>query len=311
MNPEMVTPELLARSVIAVPPLARHEDLRLNHQANRKLIGYLESGGISTLLYGGNAVFYHISLSEMEEVLRCLADSASAGTTVIPSVGPAFGTMMDQAIIVREFAFPTVMVLPQAEIATSAGRALGTRIFAERFGKPVVLYLKHDGAMTVSDVQHLCDEGIVSAIKYAVVRKDPKQDDYLKHLVDEVDPRLIVSGIGEQPALDHMKHFQLQGFTSGCVCVAPGMSQAILLAAQKGQWEVADRLRVKFEALEDLRNAINPIRVLHSAVRLAGVADTGTILPLLSPTSSVEDQSIGEAAQKLFDQEVEYRHQRA
>jgi len=108
-----------------------------------------------------------------------------------------------------------------------------------------------------------------------------------------------------------MKHFQLQGFTSGCVCVAPGMSQAILLAAQKGQWEVADRLRVKFEALEDLRNAINPIRVLHSAVRLAGVADTGTILPLLSPTSSVEDQSIGEAAQKLFDQEVEYRHQRA
>jgi hypothetical protein len=46
------------------------------------------------------------------------------------------------------------MVLPQAEIATSAGTRLeGTRTFAERYGKPVVLYLKHENAMSIADVQ--------------------------------------------------------------------------------------------------------------------------------------------------------------
>ena len=188
MNTETITPELLGRSVIAVPPLARHVDYRLKHVANGQIIRYLEAGGISTLLYGGNAVFYHISLAEYAEVLRCLVDSASANTTVIPSVGPAFGTMLDQVVVLREFAFPTVMILPQAEIATSAGRAQGTRIFAERYGKPVVLYLKHENAMSIADVQRIVDEGIVCAIKYAVVRPDPAKDDYLKHLVDVVNP---------------------------------------------------------------------------------------------------------------------------
>ncbi len=299
MNIEPITPELLGRSVIAVPPLARHADFRLNHQANKELIHFIESGGITTLLYGGNAVFYHIALSEYAEVLRCLADSAGAMTTVIPSVGPAFGFMLDQAVVLREFAFPTVMVLPQAEIATSAGRAQGTRIFAERYGKPVVLYLKHENAMSIADVQRIVDEGLVCAIKYAVVKQDPKQDDYLKHLIDVVNPQIIVSGIGEQPAIDHLRHFGINGFTSGCVCCAPDLSQEMLLAIKAGDWMKAESIRKTFEPLENLRNSINPIRVLHSAVRLAGIADTGPVLPLLSPPTNHEEEAIAAAAAAL------------
>ena len=299
MNTETITPELLGRSVIAVPPLARHVDYRLNHVANGQIIRYIEAGGISTLLYGGNAVFYHISLAEYAEVLRCLADTASATTTVIPSVGPAFGTMMDQVVVLREFSFPTVLVLPQAEIATSAGRAQGTRIFAERYGKPVVLYLKHENAMSIADVQRIVDEGIVCAIKYAVVRPDPAQDDYLKHLVDVVNPDIIVSGIGEQPAIVHLRQFHLNGFTSGCVCVKPALSQEMLLAIKAKNLERAEEIRQIFEPLEDLRNSINPIRVLHSAVRLAGIADTGPILPMLTPPTEAEEEKIGSVAKNL------------
>jgi hypothetical protein len=45
----------LARSVIAVPPLARFPNLELNPAANRALIGHLEEGAVTTRMYGGNA----------------------------------------------------------------------------------------------------------------------------------------------------------------------------------------------------------------------------------------------------------------
>ena len=34
--------------------------------------------------------------------------------------------------------------------------------------------------------------------------------------------------------------------------------------------------------LEDLRDGISPLRVLHAAVHLAGIADTGPLLPYLA-----------------------------
>ena len=49
-------------SVIAVPPLARREDLSFDAIENGRLIRHIESGGVSTLLYGGNALFYHIRI---------------------------------------------------------------------------------------------------------------------------------------------------------------------------------------------------------------------------------------------------------
>jgi dihydrodipicolinate synthase/N-acetylneuraminate lyase len=210
--------------------------------------------------------------------------------------------MMDQLHVLKEFAFPTVMILPQGEIATSSGRTQGTRIFAESFGKPIVLYLKHENAMSVADVQRLVDEGIVCAIKYAVVHQDPAKDEYLKHLIDVVDPNIIVSGIGEQPAIVHLRQFHLNGFTSGCVCVQPALSQEMLHAIKASNWERAEQIRNIFQPLEDLRNSIHPIRVLHAAVRLAGIADTGPILPLLSPTTLAEDERIEAAATVLRSQ---------
>ena len=63
MNTATITPETLSNSVIAVPPLARDADLNVCATENAKIMQHLETGGIRTLLYGGNAVFYHIALS--------------------------------------------------------------------------------------------------------------------------------------------------------------------------------------------------------------------------------------------------------
>jgi len=294
----------IAQSVIAVPPLARNVDLSLNADANRQMIQYLEAGGIKSILYGGNANFYHIQLSEYESLLTLLRESVAADTWVIPSVGPAYGTMMDQADVVRQFDFPTVMILPHGDLATASGIATAVRHFVEKAGIPIVLYIKHKGWIDVPSVKQLVDDGLVSMIKYAIVLDDPSDDPYLRELVGEVDPNLIVSGIGEQPAIVHVRDFGLASFTSGCVCVAPSMSMQMLATVQEKDYGKAEDLRSKFCGLEDLRNGIHPIRVLHDAVRLADICDTGAILPLLSHTTEAEQQNIKEAALALREMEA-------
>ncbi len=300
MDTNAITPETLSRSVIAVPPLARDANLKLCATENAKIISHLEAGGIRTLLYGGNAVFYHVALAEYSEILAMLQEYPGEDTAVVPSVGPAYGTSMDQAAILRDFDFPTTMVLPARDIATSAGCATGIRKFAEAYGKPIVLYIKFEGYLEPKDAQALVDDGVVNWVKYAIVREDPVQDDYLSELVSRVNPEIIVSGIGEQPAITHVNGFGMNSFTSGCVCVAPSFSMKMLQALKAGNLEGADSIRQIFEPLEDLRNAINPIRVLHAAVAGAGIADTGPILPFLDEVDDDSREKIARAARELL-----------
>ena len=65
-----ITPDRLVASVLAVPPLCRRADGNgIDEGENRKLIRHIESGGVNTLLYGGNANFYHLPLAEHEAML--------------------------------------------------------------------------------------------------------------------------------------------------------------------------------------------------------------------------------------------------
>jgi dihydrodipicolinate synthase/N-acetylneuraminate lyase len=301
MNTAEITSQTLSSSIISVPPLARNEDASLNHGENRKIIQHLEAGGVSTLLYGGNAILYHVALSEFAEMLQMLAESAGENSLVIPSVGPGYGTMMDQAAILREFDFPTAMILPTRDVVTSAGVMTAVRNFVEAYGKPAVLYIKHDGFIDVSDVKRLMDDGLISWIKYAIVRENTSDDDYLRSLVDTVGSAKIVSGIGEQPAIVHLRDFGLTGFTSGCVCVAPKLSMDMLRAIKAGDFETAEQIRSTFEPLENLRNEINPIRVLHTAVAQAGIATSGPLIPLLSEVSEADRARIQQAAAQLLE----------
>jgi dihydrodipicolinate synthase/N-acetylneuraminate lyase len=290
----------LTASVLAVPPLARKADHSLNESENTKLIAHIEAGGIRTLLYGGNANFYHLPLSEYDQVLSHLEQAAGKDTLVIPSAGPAFGFALDQAKIIRKHKFPTIMLLPQVGITTSDGVEEGVRRFAQAAGVPVLLYIKHDGYIEPANVGKLARDKVISGIKYATVRNDPAHDPYLAKLVDHVDRNMIISGIGEQPAIVHTRDFKLGGFTSGCVCVAPNLSRLMLEAMRAGNYAEAERIRKIYTPLEDLRNAINPIRVLHEAVRLAGIADTGPLQPLLTNLPQADHAKVREAAVTLL-----------
>jgi len=290
----------LACSVLAVPPLARKSDLSLDRAANQSLIRHIEAGGISTLLYGGNANLYHVGLAEYPALLDLIAGAAAPNTWVIPSVGPDFGKMMDQAAILRTRTFPTAMVLPYTQPMSIAGAETGLRRFAEAFGRPIIVYLKADGYLTLEAVKRLVDDGLIAGIKYAIVREDPRKDVVLSKLVDLVDRKYIFSGIGERPAIVHLRDFGLNGFTSGACCVAPRGSTRLLAVLKAKDYGSAEALRAPYLALEDLRDAHSPIRVLHEAVRLAGIADTGAMLPLLSNLEPELHGRVKQAASELL-----------
>ena len=74
-----------------------------------------------------------------------------------------------------------------------------------------------------------------------------------------------------------------------------------------GDFERAEQLRQIFEPLEDLRNGINPIRVLHAAVDQAGIAATGPLIPLLSEVSNSQAADIQAAAKQLLETELAAR----
>lgn len=288
------------RGVFPVPPLARQNDpLRtLDFAENQKIVDRLVAGGMTRFLYGGNAFLYHITLGEYEELLGWLA-AFPGDLWAIPSLGPSYGRAIDQSALLRRHSFPCAMMLPCADPRDAAGLERGIREVAERAGIPLILYLKDLGNFG-SDLEagldvvgRMVDEGLCVWIKYAVVREDPREDQYLQSLLTRVDRSRVVSGIGERPAIVHMRDWGLPGFTTGSGCIMPEMSRQIHEACATGDYATAATLREKFLPLEDLRDAWGPARVLHHATDLAGIAATGPIPPFVS---GLNEQQLRELA---------------
>lgn len=300
MKTSPVTTSDIRNAVLSVPPLARRADFSLDAAANRAQIRHLEAGGVTTLLYGGNANFYNFGLGEYESVLDLIEAEAAATSWVIPSIGPGYGVAMDQAKLLRGRDFPTAMVLPMAGQVTPEGAASGLTRIAEAFGRPLIVYIKREFYLSAEGLARLAQSGAVAMVKYAVEREETSPDDYLRALIDAVGADRIVSGMGELPAVEHMRDFGLACFTSGSVCVAPNLSMALLAACRRGDFVEAKRIRGLFMPLESLRNSVSQIRVLHEAVRLAEVADTGAMLPMLSNIEAEHHPAICKAAQDLL-----------
>lgn len=305
MKTTVPTYEDLRSSVISVPPLARKANFELDAEANRALLQHLHAGGVRTVLYGGNANLYNIEARQFEELLASLPGWAPDDMWLIPSIGPSFGQMLDQIPTINAYDYPTAMILPLIAPATSSGTATGIRKAVERLGKAVILYLKWESYLAPEEVKELVDDGLISSIKYAIVRENPAVDKYLRRLLDLVDSRLVISGIGERPVVTHWTEFGLTSFTSGSVCVGPRLSTRILHLLQDGQVEEAEALRRLFLPLEDLRDGIHPVRVMHDAVTESGIADMGPILPLLSNLSAGERGRVREAARMLLELNAE------
>jgi dihydrodipicolinate synthase/N-acetylneuraminate lyase len=305
MKTSPVRPDDL-RGVFAVPPLARRADARrtIDLEQNGRILRHMAAGGLRRFLYGGNAFLYHVTLAEYEEMLDWLAGFPD-DHWAIPSVGPSFGRALDQAPLLRRRRFPCAMALPCSDPRDAAGLEAGLREVADAAGMGLILYLKEEGSFGsdktagLDAVARLVASGVCVGIKYAVVRPDPLDDAYLKGLLERVDRRFVISGMGEKPAVAHLRTFDLPGFTTGSGCLAPALTEGILAAARTKDWSAAEELRRAFLPLEDQRDAWGPARVLHAATELAGVATTGPIPPFVTALSVPQRQELEPTAKAL------------
>lgn len=297
----------LAGSVIAVPPLAATADLQADAQANGALIRHIEAGGVSTLLYGGNANVQNWPVSRYGEWLDLLAAQVSADTWLIPSVGPDGGKVSDQAALLATRNYPAAMFLPFAGPRTDEGLARGIRDFVQKSGTQAILYIKTDGYLAAGMIEALVADGSLFSVKYAIPRTDAANDPVLDDLIAAIGTERIVSGFGEPPALPHLRHKELAGFTAGCVCIAPTISRSFLLALKAGDYGQAERILETFAPLEMLRDKGDPIRVLHTAVTLSGIADMGPALPFLTAADDMLYSQIETAARDLLAAEMAAR----
>lgn len=297
----------LTTSVIAVPPLAVTPDLDPAPEANRALIRHIEAGGVSTLLYGGNANVQNWPVSRYGDWLDMLSAEVADTTWMIPSIGPDGGKIFDQAKLLAARRFPAAMLLPFTGPKTDEGFARAVRDFVQISGTKAILYMKSDGYLATDVVESLVADGSLFSIKYAIPRKDAATDPVLDDLISAIGTERIVSGFGEPPALPHLQHKKLAGFTAGCVCLAPTISQSFLDALKTGDFAKATALLDIFAPLEALRDSGDPIRVLHTAVTLSGVADMGPTLPFLTEADPALHPQIAKAAEDLLSAEMAAR----
>lgn len=313
MKTSMQFPDDL-RGVFAVPPLCRKNDATrsIDLKQNDLIARHIVNGGIKRLLYGGNAFLYHATLVEFEQLLDWLT-SWTDDLWAIPSVGPGYGRAMDQAVLVRNYQFPCVMMLPCGDPREVTGMEQGYREIAEAANAKLIVYLKDENNLGpekeagLDMVARLVEEEFCAGIKYAVVRKDPSRDAYLDSLLQRVDHEYVISGIGERPAVTHLRDWKLPGFTTGSGCIGPRLSQMLFDACVRGDFAAAETLRVNFLPLEDLRDAWGPAKVLHNATESAGIAVTGPVLPFLSALPTEQLKTVQPVARALVEQDLHFR----
>ncbi|MBV8858161.1 MAG: dihydrodipicolinate synthase family protein [Acidobacteria bacterium] len=299
------------RGVFPVPPLARRPDAgrAFDFEQSGRLVRHMQGRGMTRFLYGGNAFLYHLTLAEYEQLLEWLS-GFEGDLWAIPSLGPSYGRALDQARLLRRYKFPCAMMLPCADPRDAAGLERGYREASDAAGMPLILYVKDesnfggDHEAGLDAVARLVDDEVCVAIKYAVVRQDPARDPYLEHLLARVERGRVVSGIGERPAIVHMRDWKLPGFTTGSGCLAPRLSAQLFQACAEGDYEKAEELRAKFIPLEDLRDAWGPARVLHHAAAAAGLAETGPVPPYLSALSATQLEQLKPVAETLLDEDT-------
>ena len=301
-------PPAMRAAVYPVPPLARKNDSRrsLDFVQNEKILRHQLRNGSRDVVYGGNAFLYDITLAEYRELIDWASGFAQEAA-IMPAVGPSYGRAMDQAAILRGRRFPSLLVLPNGNPRDVPGLEAGLREIAEASGIPLSLYMKNetnlgdDREAALDMVGRLVDSKVCLSIKYAVVRSDPRTDAYLSGLLKRVDKSRVISGIGERPAVVHLRDFKLNGFTTGSGVIAPKLSRELLDACNRGDYARAEEIRRAFLPLEDLRDAWGPQKVLHAAVALSGLAETGPIPPFVSPLSKEQMDRLRPVAKTLLE----------
>ncbi len=307
MPQPILTPQDYARSVVAVPPIALTQEGVVAEAANRAIMSHIADGGVSTVLYGGNANLYHFGAESFREALAVLFANCPENLRILFSVGPDFGKAMDQAGDILKAGVRNVLLLPMAFPSDARGVAEGARRLADRLGFGIVLYVKRDNYIDPDALGRLIEDGAVDFVKYAVERSDAASDSYLERLIVAIGTDKIASGMGETPIHDHIGMRKMATFTSGAVCIAPAAANELLELYRAGNFGQARNLIQPFLDFEVTRAKLGGTSVLHDGITLSGIADCGPLMPLVSNLDDDEKALITPQVNALVRAEVAAR----
>lgn len=282
MKQPVLTPQDYAKSVVAVPPIALTAEGVVAEGANRAIMSHIADGGVTSVLYGGNANLYHFGAESFREALSVLFANCPPNLQILFSIGPDFGKAMDQAGDILKAGVRNVLLLPMAFPADARGVAEGARRIADRLGFGIVLYVKRENYIDPDALGRLIEDGAVDFVKYAVERDDAAADPYLDRLIAAVGTDKIASGMGETPIHDHIGARKMATYTSGAVCIAPAAANELLELYRAGEFDLARRLSQPFLDFEVTRAKLGGTSVLHDGITLSGIADCGPLMPLVS-----------------------------
>ena len=91
MKTDPLTPAELVRSVWAVPPVALADEA-----PTLALVRHLEAGGVSTILWGGDADLCDMDAAACARLLDAIPGWVAPGTWALPSVGPDGGRLREE-----------------------------------------------------------------------------------------------------------------------------------------------------------------------------------------------------------------------
>jgi 4-hydroxy-tetrahydrodipicolinate synthase len=307
MKTTAVTPSCLISSIIALPPIARFPDGRINVEESRKIVAWLASANVSAFMYGGIANLFNARLSEYGEVLNLIETVAPTGAWMVPAIGGDFGKAIDQVAILRDRAFPTAILLPFFLVQPS-GVATGIRKLADAYGKPLMVFYKSTDYLRSTDIAALFRDGCLCGLEYGIAPDDNGRSPHLESLLELVgSAERIIDGSGEKTIPGNSK-FGIKGYTSGSGLLAPHISMALLEAVKQGDRSVVEKLSRHFEAFDAARANYSAIPVVHAAVRLAGIADTGPMGPFFDSDYDEKDTAeIARVAKDLMNANADFR----
>jgi dihydrodipicolinate synthase/N-acetylneuraminate lyase len=197
---------------------------------------------------------------------------------MVPSIGGDYGKAFDQVVLLRERGFPTAILLPFF-LVQPRGVATGIRKLADAYGKPLMIFFKSTDYLRAEDIAALMKDGALCAVEYGLAPDEGGRSPHLEALLDLIgSAERLIDGAGEKTIVGNSK-FGIQGYTSGSGLLAPHLSMALLAAVKRGDRPAIEALSCHFLAFEAARAAYSAIPVVHAALRLVGIADTGPMGP--------------------------------
>ncbi len=307
MKTTPVTPSCLVSSIIALPAIARRQDGHINVEESRKIITWLAGAGVSSFMYGGIAGMFNARLSEYEEVLDLIESVAPSEAWMVPAIGGDYGKAIDQVAMLKKRDFPTAILLPFAPVQAS-GVATGIRKLADAYGKPLMVFFKSPDYLRPVDMAALVKDGALCGVEYGIAPDASGRSPHLETLLDLLgSAEWLIDGAGELTIVGNSK-FGIQGYTSGTGLLAPHLSMALLDAVRRGDRPAIETLSRPFHDFDAVRGAYSAIPVVHAALSLVGIAETGPMGPFFESTfDEAATAHITRVAQALMQSNTDFR----